>query len=62
LSGATARDVTGSVERTPFVDSGVKWIAVDHSDFNGGFPRAEAGEESPDEITVDVSIRVTPAF
>jgi hypothetical protein len=62
LSGATARDVTGSVERTPFVDSGVKWVAVDHSDFNGGFPRAEVDEESPDEITVDVSIRVTPAF
>lgn len=62
LSGVTARDVSGSVERTAFVDAGPKWLVVDHSDFNGGFPRAEAGEDSPDRITVDVSVRVTPAF
>jgi hypothetical protein len=62
LSGATARNVSGSVERTPFVDAGRKWIAIDHSDFNGGFPRAELDEDSPEEIVVDVSIRVVAAF
>jgi hypothetical protein len=62
LSGATARDVTGSIERTPFVDAGRMWVAVDHSDFDGGFPRAEIDDDSPEAITVDVSIRATAAF
>jgi len=62
LSGVTARNVSGSVERTAFVDAGPKWVAVDHSDFNGGFPRAEVDGDSPEEITVDVSIRVVLAF
>jgi len=62
LSGATARNVSESIERTAFVDGGRKWVAVDYSDFNGGFPRAEVDGDSPEEITLDVSIRATAAF
>jgi hypothetical protein len=58
-SGATARDVTGSVRREDvLIDSGRWWIAVDYSDFNGGVPRATLVEDGPDTITVDVSVQV----
>jgi hypothetical protein len=62
LSGATARNVSESVERSAFVDAGRVCIAVDYSDFNGGFPRAKVDDDSPDSISVDVSIRATSAF
>jgi hypothetical protein len=63
LSGATARNVSGSVERNDVsISSGRLWIAVDYSAFDGGTPRAEPDEDGPDEITVDVSVRIVAAF
>jgi hypothetical protein len=35
---------------------------VDYSAFDGGTPRAEPDEDGPDEITVDVSVRIVAAF
>lgn len=58
-SGATARDVTGSIRREDvLIDPGRWWIAVDHTDFNGGVPRATLVEDGPESITVDVSVRI----
>lgn len=62
LSGATKRNQLEAVEHDAFVDAGTMWIAVDHSDFHGGYPRAEVDEESPEQITVDVTVRATAAF
>jgi hypothetical protein len=60
LSGVTRRNVSGRVERTAQVPEGPLWIVVDHSDFDGGSPRAEVDGDSPESITVDVSVRLTP--
>jgi hypothetical protein len=58
-SGATARDVTGSIRREDvLIDPGRWWVAVDHTDFNGGVPRATLVEDGSETLTVDVSIQV----
>jgi len=62
VSGATSRNQLTSVEREAFVDPGTMWVAVDHSNFDGGSPRAKVNDESPERITVDVTIRATAAF
>jgi len=62
LSGVTARNVEGEITKTSSVDAGRYWIAVDHSNFNGGVPRAQVDGDSPDTITVDVSLRFVPAI
>ena len=58
-SGATTRNVIGEARKQGvLIESGEWWLAVDYSEFNGGTPRAEPGTDSPEEITVDVSIQV----